>query len=152
VKTWLISVGAVVAAVALFATNIDNILTVSAKWLGPYLAPYISPQAHIAIRLDDEAVKGADVFVSDPASEAHVLAVGRTRRGEEAVLTVPANVLYKVGWQGPNIAAGVAALPVLARQGASASRWCMEPPWLGSWRVRRGWRIPGRVAGMMPGR
>jgi hypothetical protein len=104
---------------AVFATNIDKILTVTAKWLGPYLAPYISPQAHIAIRLDDAAVTVADIFASDPVNESHVLALDRTRHGEEAVLTVPAKVLYKIGWQGPNIEAG-AVTGVLAVPGASA--------------------------------
>jgi hypothetical protein len=118
-RSWLISFAAIVAAAAVLASNIDNILTITSKWLGPHLAPYIYPQAHIAIRLDDETATTADVFVSDPAD--NVLAHGRTRHGEEAVLTVPANVLYKIGWQGPNILAGAVA-GVFAAQGSSAFR------------------------------
>jgi hypothetical protein len=124
-KAWLISITAVVAAVALLATNLDKILTVSAKWLGPYLMPYISPQAHMAIRLDDNITAEANVFVSDPDPEKkdHVLAVGRVRQDEQAVLTVSAKELYKIGWQGvgPNIEAG-AVTGVLAVEGASAFR------------------------------
>jgi hypothetical protein len=120
-KAWLVSIAAVVAAVALLATNLDKILTVSAKWLGPYLVPYIRPQANMAIRLDDNITAEPDVFVSDPANEAHVLAIGHVRHGEPAVLTVSANTLYKIGWQGTNIAPG-AVKDVLALKGASAFR------------------------------
>lgn len=118
-KSWLISLGAAIAALAVVAANIDKVVTIGVKWLGPVLAPYINPQAQIAIRLDDEAAAVADVFVSDPASETHPLASARTRYGQEAVLTVPANILYKIGWQGPKIEAG-AVERVLAVKGESS--------------------------------
>ena len=60
-------------------------------------------------------------FVIDPVNESHVLAVGRARHGEDAVVSVPANVLYKIGWQGPDIEAG-AVKDVLAVQGAPVFR------------------------------
>jgi hypothetical protein len=120
-RTWLISIGAAVAALALFAVNIDKILTITAKWLGPSLARYISPQARIAIRLDDAVATVALVSVADPANETHALASGETRHGREAQLTVPANVYYKISWDGPNLEAG-AVTGVLAKQGASAFR------------------------------
>lgn len=120
-RTWLISLGAAVAAVAVLATNTDQILTIGAKWLGPVLAPYVNPQAHIAIRLDDKTAAVVDVFASDPANEAHPLATGRARYGQDVVLSIPANVLYKIGWQGPYIEAGAVA-GVLAVKGASTYR------------------------------
>jgi hypothetical protein len=36
------------------------------------------------------------------------------------------------------------AVAVAVAEGGREARWCMEPPWLGSWRVRRGLRISGR--------
>jgi hypothetical protein len=41
-------------------------------------------------------------------------------------------------------AAGLSGAKMVARRNTAAARWCMEPPWLGSWRVRRGLRISGR--------
>ena len=39
------------------------------------------------------------------------------------------------------------------RVGARKARRLRDvpPPWPGGWRVRRGWRTPGRMAVMMPG-
>jgi hypothetical protein len=117
----MVAVAGVIAAVAVVAVNIDHILTFGAKWLGPYIKAYTSPRADIFVLLGGDLDISADVFVADPANETHVIAVSRTQRGEQAVLRVPANTVYTIGWQGPGLEAG-AAQHVLAVEGKTLFR------------------------------
>jgi len=116
-KSWLVWIAGVVAAVALFAHNLDTILATGAKWL----APYVSPQAAVSVALDADPAVTADVFVADPSDKTRAIAIGRTRRDQKAVLNVPANTFYTIGWQGAGLQAG-AAEHILAVKGESLFR------------------------------
>lgn len=120
-KNWLLWIGGVIAALAVVAGNLDSILSTGAKWLGPYLAPYLSPQAAIAVTLDTDLAAPVDVFVADPANETRVIAVDETGRDRKAVLKVPAYTRYTIGWQGAGFEAG-AAQHILAVRGESRFR------------------------------
>ena len=89
-----------IAAIALVAHNLDTILATGAKWLGPYLIPYVSPHAAMSVALDTDLAVTADLFVADPADKTRAIAIDRARRDRKAVLNVPANTLYTIGWQG----------------------------------------------------
>jgi hypothetical protein len=120
-KSWLVWMAGVIAAVALVAGNIETIISKGAKWLGPYIIPYISPLAAISVALDADLAVAADVFVVDPADKRRVIAIDRARREQKAVLNVPANTFYTMGWQGAGLVAG-GAKNILAVKGESLFR------------------------------
>ncbi len=120
-KRWLISVAGVIAAAAVVVGNLDGILSAGAKWLGPYIVPYLSAHADLSVVPDADLALAADVFVADPANQTHAIAVGRAQKGQKAVLHVPANVLYTIGWQGAGLEAG-AASNILAVPGETSFR------------------------------
>jgi hypothetical protein len=93
-KSWLVWIAGVIAAVAVVAGNLDKILSTGAKWLGPYIIPYVSPHAAISVALDVDLATAVDIFVADPSNETRVIAVGQTHRDQKAVLNVPANTLH----------------------------------------------------------
>ena len=105
-KSWLVWITGVIAAVALVAGNLDNILSTGAKWLGPYVISYVSPHADISVALDADLAIAVDVFVADPSNETRVIAVGQTHSDQKAVLNVPADTRYTIGWQGAGLEAG----------------------------------------------
>jgi hypothetical protein len=116
-KSWLVWLAGVIAAIALVAHNLDTILATGAKWLGPYLIP----KAAMSVALDADLAITADVFVADPADKTRAIAVDLARRDRKAVLNVPANTFYTIGWQGAGLEAG-AAEHVLAAKGESLFR------------------------------
>jgi hypothetical protein len=59
----------VIAAVAVVASNLDKILSTGARWLGPYIIPYVSPHAVISVALDADLAIAVDVFVADPSTK-----------------------------------------------------------------------------------
>jgi hypothetical protein len=120
-KGWLVWIAGVVAAVAVVATNLDKILSTGATWFGPYIIPYVSPQAVMSVALDPDLAIAVDVFVADPSNETRVIAVGQTHRDQKAVLNVPANTRYTIGWQGAGLEAG-AVQHILAVKGESLFR------------------------------
>jgi hypothetical protein len=120
-KRWLVWIMGMIGAVAVVAGNLDKILSTGAKWLGPYIIPYISPHAAISVVLDADLATAADVFVADPSNETRVIAVGQTHRDQKAVLNVPANTRYTIGWQGAGLEAG-AAEHILAIKGETLFR------------------------------
>ena len=117
-KTWFIWAASVIAAVTAVITNLDKILSFVAKRLGPYLSSYFGPKATISVLLDTDRDVQATVFAADPKNKNHAIEVSRTKRDQKAVLTVPANILYIIGWQGAGIEAG-ATESVLAVKGES---------------------------------
>jgi hypothetical protein len=119
-KSWLVWTAGVIAAVALVAGNIDTILSTAAKWIGPYMIRYVSPRAAISVALDAD-LPFADVFAADPSDETRTIAGGRTHRDQKAVLDVPADTRYTIGWQGPGLEAGQAQ-HILAVKGESLFR------------------------------
>jgi hypothetical protein len=116
-KSWLVWIAGVIAAIALVAHNLDTILATGAKWLGPYLVP----KAAMSVALDADLAITADVFVADPADKARAIAVDLARRDRKAVLNVPANTFYTIGWQGAGLEAGLVE-HVLAAKGESLFR------------------------------
>jgi hypothetical protein len=126
-KRWIVAIGSVIAALALVAGNVDEILSFGAKWLAPYLKAYTTPRAEILVLLADDVDNGGDasaiVFIADPQNTTQAIAVSPTRQGR-AVLSVPANTVYTIGWQGPGLEAG-ASERVLAVEGKSSFR--LEP-------------------------
>jgi hypothetical protein len=117
-KGWLVSMAGVIAAVAVVAGNLDKILSTGATWLGPYIIPYVSPHAVMSVALDPDLAIAVDVFVADPSNEANAIAVSQTHREQKAVLNVPANTRYTIGWQGAGLEAGQAQ-HILAVKGES---------------------------------
>jgi hypothetical protein len=120
-KSWLVGIAGVIAAVAVVASNLDKILSTGATWLGPYIIPYVSPHAVISVALDADLATAVDVFVADPSNETRVIALGQTHRDQKAVLNIPANTRYTIGWQGAGLEAG-AAQHILAVKGESLFR------------------------------
>jgi hypothetical protein len=116
-KSWLVWLAGVIAAIALFAHNLDTILATGGKWLGPYLIP----KAAVSAALDADLAITTDVFVADPADKTRAIAVDLARRDRKAVLNVPANTFYTIGWQGAGLEAGAAG-HVLAAKGESLFR------------------------------
>lgn len=100
-KSWLVWLAGVIAAIALVAHNLDTILATGAKWLGPYLIP----KAAMSVALDADLAITADVFVADPADKTRAIAFDLARRDRKAVLVVPANTFYTIGWQGAGVEA-----------------------------------------------
>jgi hypothetical protein len=107
----------VIATVALLLTNLDSIISFGTKWIGPYL----KPRAEISVVLGGDLDFTADVFVAEPTNETQVVAVDQKLRGRQAVLIVPADTIYTIGWQGPGLEAG-AAPHILAVRGKSSFR------------------------------
>ena len=114
-KSWLVWLAGLIAAIALVAHNLDTILATGTKWLGPYLVP------KAAISVDTDLAVTADVSVADPADKTRAIAVDRAGRDRKAVLNVPANTYYTIAWQGSGLEGG-AAEHVLAVKGASLFR------------------------------
>ncbi len=117
-KIWFIWVGSVIAAVAAVIASFDKILSFVAKWLAPHVSSYFGPKATIFVLLDTDRDVQAMVFAADPKNENHAIEVDRTKRGQKAMLTVPANYLYTIGWTGDGIEAGTTE-GVLAVKGES---------------------------------
>jgi hypothetical protein len=111
----------VIATVAVVASNLDKILSISAEWIGPSITSLLSPKATISVLLDTGLAIDAEVFVADPRNETRAIAVSRVEPGHGAMLSVPADTVYTIGWQGAKIEAGVAA-HVLAVKGKSLFR------------------------------
>ncbi|MDR6955297.1 hypothetical protein J2X65_004676 [Ancylobacter sp. 3268] len=117
-RNWLVGLGSVIAAVALVVGNADKILSFAKTWVAPSLAPYFTDQAVMTVRIEPGVDLAADVFAADPANANRAVAVAQARKGEDARLTVPARMLYTLGWQGPGLKAG-AAEKLLAVEGGS---------------------------------
>jgi hypothetical protein len=113
-KSWLIWLAGVIAAIALVAHNLDTILATGAKWLGPYLIP----KAAMSVALDADLAVTAHLSAADPADKTRAIAVDLARRDRKAVLSLPANTFYTIAWQGDGLESG-AAEHVLAAKGES---------------------------------
>jgi hypothetical protein len=113
---WLIGA---VAAMAVLASNVDKILSITLKWVAPYIVPYISPVAIIQVTLEDGIPGSADIFIAETGGNPHAIAVDRVQSGRLAKLSVPANIVYTIGWQGSAIEAGATGR-VLAVKGESS--------------------------------
>ncbi len=116
---WFAGLAGAIAALAILTANLDKVLSFGAKWIAPYVAPYLQPTSVLTVTIDEDVPGTADVFVANPADDTRAIAVDHVDRSKPAELKVPANVVYTVGWQGAAIEAGAASRILIAEGGAA---------------------------------
>jgi len=116
-RNLIVSLAGLIAATAVVVTNLNTILSTTAKWLRPYL----NPKAILSFDLDPDLSIAPRVFVADPGNETQALGSDVAQPNRRAVLKVSANVFYQIGWQGAGLKAG-AVSHYLAVKGESRFR------------------------------
>lgn len=92
-KGWAVSITGALAVVVVVVTNIDKLATTLAGWLRPYLAA----SATIELVIDPSVTRQLIVSIMDGGKLVETRLI---KSAGTEIFTVPANVIYRINWQG----------------------------------------------------